>query len=305
MAPQVDELEQIWQALVIGTRDFAHHGGLRTAVLGLSGGIDAAVTATIAADALGAESVLGVAMPGAGSPAGDLVDAQRLVEVLGIGFRVVPMVDIMSALEGGLGPVLAGRPAGEVRRDLLARMRGATLLAISEELGHLALATGNKTELSIGSATLHGDMAGDFAPIKDCPKTLLYRLARHRNARGAAIPDEILSKTPSSILRETVDLPPYEVLDAIVERYVENAEGFAEIVRSGLDPVVIRGVLQLIDDAEADRRLIPPGVKISERSFGKDRRMPIRNAWRPFSAEEARLAPGDGPGPGLSADDAH
>ena len=177
-------------------------------------------------------------------------------------------------------------------------MRGATLLAISEKLGHLALATGNKTELSIGSATLHGDMSGDFAPIKDCPKTLLYRLARHRNVRGPAIAEEILTKAPSSMLREEVDLPPYEVLDAIVERYVEQGAGFQDIVRSGLDPVVTRGVLQLIDDAEADRRLIPPGVKISERSFGKDRRMPIRNAWRPFSAEEERLAPGSGPGSG-------
>lgn len=290
--PQLEELEQIWRALVTGTRDFAHRGGATTAVLGLSGGIDAAVTAAVASDALGAENVLGVAMPTPGSPARDLEDARRLVEQLGIGFAVVPMVAIMSALEGGLAPVLEGRPAGEVRHDLLARMRGATLLAISEKLGHLALATGNKTELSIGSATLFGDMAGDFAPIRDCPKTLLYRLARHRNARGAAIPEEILTKFPSSILREGVDLPPYEVLDSIVERYVENGEGVAEIARSGLDRTVVRGVLQMIDDAEADRRLMAPGVKVSERSFGKDRRMPIRNAWRPFAAEEARLAPG-------------
>ncbi len=294
--PQLDELEQIWRALVIGTRDFAHRGGFSTAVLGLSGGIDAAVTAAIARDALGAESVLGVAMPAPGSPARDLVDAQRLAEQLGIGFEVLAMVAIMASLEEGLVPVLEGRPAGEVRHDLLARMRGATLLAISEKLGHLALATGNKTELSIGSATLYGDMAGDFAPIKDCPKTLLYRLARHRNAHSPAIPETILAKPPSSILREGVDLPPYEVLDSIVERYVERAEGFQEIMRSGLDPVVVRGVLQLIDDAEADRRLMPPGVKVSERAFGKDRRMPMRNAWRPFAAEEARLAPGKGPG---------
>lgn len=296
-APELDELEQIWQALVVGTRDFAHQGGLTTAVLGLSGGIDAAVTAAIAGDALGADNVVGVAMPAPGSPARDLLDAERLAKQLGIGFEVVPMVAIMSAMEGGLAPVLEGRPAREVRHDLLARMRGATLLAISEELGHLALATGNKTELSIGSATLFGDMAGDFAPIKDCAKTMLYRLARHRNRRGAAIPEEILSKDPSSILREGVDLPPYEVLDSIVERYVEKGQGFQEIMRSGIDPAVIRGVLQLIDDAETDRRLVPPGVKISERSFGKDRRMPIRNLWRPFAAEEARLAPGKGPDP--------
>lgn len=296
-APELNELEQIWRALVIGTRDFAHHGGASTAVLGLSGGIDAAVTAAVASDALGGESVLGVAMPAPGSPARDLVDAQRLATQLGIGFAVVPMLAIMSALEEGLVPVLEGRPAGEVRHDLLARMRGATLLAISEKLGHLALATGNKTELSIGSATLYGDMAGDFAPIKDCSKTLLYQLARHRNARGLAIPEDVLSKPPSAILRESVDLPPYEVLDSIVERYVAKGEGLEEIMRSGLDRAVIRGVLQLIDDAETDRRLVPPGVKISERAFGKDRRMPISNAWRPFAAEEARLAPGKAVGP--------
>lgn len=296
-APQLDELDQIWRALVIGTRDFARAGGASTAVLGLSGGIDAAVTAAVASDALGGESVLGVAMPAPGSPARDLVDAERLAAQLGIGFSVVPMMAIMSALEGGLVSVLEGRPAGEVRHDLLARMRGATLLAISEKLRHLALATGNKTELSIGSATLYGDMAGDFAPIKDCSKTLLYQLARHRNARGAAIPEEVLSKPPSAILRESVDLPPYEVLDSIVERYVANGEGLDEIMRSGLDRAVIRGVLQLIDDAETDRRLVPPGVKISERAFGKDRRMPISNAWRPFAAEEARLAPGKALGP--------
>lgn len=289
--PPLDELEQVWRALVMGTRDFACRAGRRAAVLGLSGGIDAAVTAAIAADALGPESVLGVAMPTARSPARDLTDARRLAERLGIGFEVVTMDPIMSALGEGLAPLLEGRPSGGVRHDLLARMRGATLLTIAEALDRIALATGNKTELSIGSATLYGDMAGDFAPVKDCPKTLLYRLARHRNARGTAIPDEILSKPPSALLDEGANLPPYEVLDPIVERYVEDGEGFEQIVRAGLDPAVVRGVLQLIDDAEPQRRLIPPGVKVSDRAFGKDLRMPISNAWRPFSDEEARLAP--------------
>lgn len=295
--PQLDELEQVWRALVMGTRDFARRAGRDAAVLGLSGGIDAAVTAAIAADALGPERVLGVAMPTARSPARDLTDARRLAERLGIGFEVVAMDPIMSALGGALAPLLEGRPAGEVRHDLLARMRGATLLATSEALGQLALASGNKTELSIGSATLHGDMAGDFAPVKDCPKTLLYRLARHRNARDAAIPEEILSKPPSALLDEGANRPPYDVLDPIVERYVEDGKGFEEIVRAGLDPAVVRGVLQLIDDAEPQRRLIPPGVKVSDRAFGKDLRMPISNAWRPFSAEEARLVPRGEPDP--------
>ncbi|MBW3592813.1 MAG: NAD(+) synthase, partial [Actinobacteria bacterium] len=188
-----------------------------------------------------------------------------------------------------------------VRHDLLARMRGAMLQAISDELGHLALATGNKTELSIGSAALYGDMAGGYAPLKDCPKTLLYALARHRNRHAPAIPEEILEKTPSALLGEEAALPPYEELDPIVERYVEKGEGLPEIVAAGFDPVVVRGVLQLVDNAEPQRRLIPPGVKISRRAFGKDRRMPITNAWRPFRDEEAKLAPGAEPAPAQSA----
>ena len=290
-SPQLEELEQIWRALVVGTRDFAQRGGAGAAVLGLSGGIDAAVTAAIAADALGPQHVLGVAMPTTDAPP-EVADAERVASGLGIRFSVMPLAAIMTELDEGLRPLLQGRPVAGVRHDLVARMRGATLLAIAEELGRIALATGNKTELSIGSATLHGDMAGAFAPIKDCPKTLVYELARHRNARGggAAIPEEILAKPPSRLLRDGVDAR-YEVLDPIVERYIEKAEGFSEIVGAGLDPTVVRGVLQLIDDAEPQRRLIPPGVKISERAFGKDRRMPITNAWRPFSADEARIAP--------------
>jgi NAD+ synthase (glutamine-hydrolysing) len=206
----------------------------------------------------------------------------------------VPMDDIMAAVGAGLAPVIEGRPMGEVRHDLLARMRGAMLQAISEELGHLALATGNKTELSIGSAALYGDMAGGWAPLKDCPKTLLYTLARHRNRAGPAIPEAIIGKTPSALLGEEAGLPPYEELDPIVERYVEKGEGIAEITASGFDPEVARGVLQLVDNAEPVRRLIPPGTKISKRAFGKDRRMPITNAWRPFRDEEAKLAPSSG-----------
>jgi NAD+ synthase (glutamine-hydrolysing) len=178
-----------------------------------------------------------------------------------------------------------------VRHDLLARMRGAMLQAISDELGHMALATGNKTELSIGSSALYGDMSGGWAPLKDCPKTLLYALARHRNLSGVAIPEAILEKTPSALLGEEAGLPPYEELDPIVERYVERGEGLREIVAAGHDPEVVRGVLQLVDNAEPRRRLIPPGAKISKRAFGKDRRMPITNAWRPFRDEEAKLTP--------------
>jgi NAD+ synthase (glutamine-hydrolysing) len=290
-APQADEAAQVWGALVTGTRDFARRNGATSAVLGLSGGIDSAVTAAVAAEALGAANVLGLSMPAPGTPAEDLAGARRLAENLGIGFETIAMDAVMAALGGLLVPLLEGRPTGGTRNDLLARMRGAVLLAVSDELGHLALATGNKTELSIGSAALYGDMAGGFAPLKDCPKTLLYRLARHRNSLGGpAIPETTLARTPSALRDEDVALPAYEQLDEIVGRYVERAAGLEEIVAAGFDPTVVRGVLQLIDDAEPKRRQTPPGVKITARAFGKDRRMPITNAWRPFADESTELA---------------
>ena len=290
LAPQADEATQVWDALVLATRDFARRNGAQAAVLGLSGGIDSSVTAAVAADALGPENVLALAMPAPGTPEGDRAGAHVLAENLGIGFETIAMDEVMGALGGVLAPVLEGRPTGGTRHDLLARMRGAVLLAVSDELGHVALATGNKTELSIGSAALYGDMAGVFAPLKDCPKTLLYRLARHRNALAPAIPEATLERTPSALWSDEVTLPPYGELDEIVERYVERAEGLEDIVAAGFDSAVVRGVLQLIDDSEQKRRQTPPGVKITARAFGKDRRMPITNAWRPFADESEELA---------------
>jgi NAD+ synthase (glutamine-hydrolysing) len=290
-AALMPEIEQIWCALVIGTRDFARKNDATAAVLGLSGGIDSAVASAVAAEALGAENVLGVAMPAPGSPQRDLGDAEALAKSLGIGFEVVPMDPLMTSVASGLAPVIEGRPTGEVRHDLLARMRGAMLQAISDELGHLALASGNKTELSLGSAALYGDMAGGYAPLKDCPKTLLYALARFRNVERQEIPEAIIEKLPSALMGDDTGLPAYEEIDPIVERYVEKGHGLEEIVADGFDPTVVRGVLQLIDNAEPLRRLVPPGVKISSRAFGKDRRMPITNAWRPFRDEEEKLAP--------------
>jgi len=289
-APTADGAEQVWRALVLATRDFARRNGATAAVLGLSGGIDSSVTAAVAAEALGPENVLALSMPAPGTAAEDLAAARRLAENLGIGFETIAMDAVMGPLGGLLAPIIEGRPTGGTRQDLLARMRGAVLLAVSDELGHLALATGNKTELSIGSATLYGDMAGAFAPLKDCPKTLLYRLARYRNTLGPAIQESTLTRTPSALRGEEIALPPYEELDEIVERYVERAEGLDDIVAAGFDPVVVRGVLQLIDDAEPKRRQTPPGVKITARAFGKDRRMPITNAWRPFADESTELA---------------
>ena len=288
-APVPDSAEQIWDALVLGTRDFARRNGSSAAVLGLSGGIDSAVTAAVAADALGPANVLGLFMPAPGATERDLQDAREVAEALEVGFEVIPMETVMAALGSLLAPVLEGRPSSETRNDLLARMRGAMLLAVSDELGHLALATGNKTELSIGSAALFGDMAGQFAPLKDCPKTLLYILAGRRNLQGTAIPERVLERTPSALLGEDNSLPPYEELDPIVERYVERGESLEDMVAAGFDPTVIRGVLQLIDDAEQKRRQTPPGVKITTRAFGKDRQMPITNAWRPYAVEGSEL----------------
>ena len=294
-APVPDSAEQIWDALVLGTRDFARRNGSNAAVLGLSGGIDSAVTAAVAADALGPANVLGLFMPAPGATERDLEDARDVADALGVGFEVIRMETVMAALGPLLAPVLEGRPSSGTRNDLLARMRGAVLLAVSDELGHLALATGNKTELSIGSAALFGDMAGQFAPLKDCPKTLLYALARRRSLRGTAIPERVLERTPSALLDEDNALPPYEELDPIVERYVEKGEGLEDMVAAGYDSTVVRGVLQLIDDAEQKRRQTPPGVKITARAFGKDRQMPITNAWRPYALEGSELVGEDVP----------
>ncbi|HEV2772095.1 MAG TPA: NAD+ synthase [Thermoleophilaceae bacterium] len=300
--PQAAELAQVWQALVLGTRDFTHRNGAGAAVLGLSGGMDSAVTAAVAADALGPENVLGVSMPSPGTPDVEVANARRLAADLGIAFQILDVAPVLAALTGGLATVLDDTLTERSEEELHARSRGAMLLAIADELGRILLATGNKSELSVGSAVLYGDMAGGFAPIRDCPKTLLYELARHRNARGRVVPEAVLERPPTALHQEWLDLPPYEVLDPIVERYVEAGASPEGIIAAGFDRATVRGVLQLIDDAEFERRQAPPGVKITARAFGKDRRMPIANAWRPFAAEEEELvASPDGTGAAIPA----
>ena len=303
-AVQLEDIEQVWRALVLGTRDFAIRNGTSQAVLGISGGIDSALTATVAADALGSENVLCLSMPVRGTPDRELEDARLLASNLGVGFETIPIDDVIASVGNGLAPVIEGRPAGGVRRDLLARMRGAVLQAVSDELGYLALATVNKTELSLGSATLQGDMAGGFAPLKDCPKTLLYDLARHRNARGPVIPEVILDRTPTALLADEVALTSFDAIDPILVRRLEQGAGLREIVAAGFDQEVVRGVLQLFDDSEQQRRQSPPGVKITRRAFGTDRRTPITNAWRPFRREQELLAPGIFTGPVQAQDGA-
>jgi NAD+ synthase (glutamine-hydrolysing) len=297
-APQISDEEQVWCALVVGTRDFVRKNGGTTAVLGLSGGIDASVTAAVAAEALGAENVLGIAMPSPESPPGELEDARELAHRLGIEFHVIPIADVTAAIERGLGPLLERESAPGAGEALQARTRATLLFAVADRLGHIPLATGNKSELSIGSAALFGDMAGAFAPIKDVPKTLVYRLAQLRNTRDEAIPPRILERTPSVMRDELHTLPDYDVLDPIVQRYLERGQALDELVSAGFDPDLVRGVLQLVDDAEFKRRQTPPGVKITTRAFGQDLSMPITNSWRPFHAEEAELvAPGAEAGP--------
>lgn len=295
--PQGSEDYQVWQALVLGTRDFARKNGRDSAVLGLSGGIDAAVTAAVAADALGPDRVLGLAMPGPHSPEADSHDAQLLAAALGIRFECVPIAGITARIEEGLAGLLDPPVPLEANAALEARTRAAMLWAVSDQGGYLPLATGNKTELSVGSAAVHGDMAGAFAPLKDCPKTLLYRLARLRNIREPAIPQRILDRTPTAHAEDDGGaLPSYEALDPIVERYLEQGEAYEELVAAGFDPELVRFGLQTVDDAEFERRQTPPGVRITSRAFGQDLRMPMTNAWRPYrevtSAQAGVLSPG-------------
>ena len=296
--PRVDPLppapsdEQVWQALVVGTRDFVRRNGAHGVTLGLSGGIDAAVTAAVAADALEPHEVLAVAMPGPESPAEELEDARQLAAALGIRFAQIPLRESTAVVGDELADVLRDRLSERARSGLEARTRAAILWAICDQLGHLPLATGNKSELSIGSASLHGDMAGAFAPLKDCPKILLHRLARLRNARGPqpVIPRRILTRAAGGPGDDSDDGPPYDELDAVVERYIEGGETEIDRIAEGFDPAVVRGVLQLVDDAELERRQTPPGVRITQRAFGQDFRMPITNAWRPYRSELTEVA---------------
>jgi NAD+ synthase (glutamine-hydrolysing) len=299
VAPKSDD-EQVWDALVTGTRDFVLRNGARTVALGLSGGLDAAVCAAVAAEAVGPDHVVGIAMPAPDTPPEELEDARELAAMLGIRFEHIPLrratAILSDELEGRFAGELDERGAGALQ----ARMRAAVLWAACDQLGALPLATGNKSELSIGSAALHGDMAGAFAPLKDCRKTLLRDLACLRNERGPAIPQRILDRSPDHLPN---DGPSYADLDAIVERYVELGQTVDDLIGAGLDPAVVRGVLQLVDDAELERRQMPPGVRISSRAFGQDLRMPITHAWHPFQAEQAEIATdaptlasvGDGP----------
>jgi NAD+ synthase (glutamine-hydrolysing) len=287
----LSDVAEVYEALVLGTRDYLGKNGFRDAVIGLSGGIDSSLVAAVAVDAVGPDHVRGLSMPSRYSSEGSRTDADDLAHRLGIDLRVVPIEAAHVALAALLGTVLDGPPAGLTDENLQSRLRGLVLMAVSNARGSIVLTTGNKSEMATGYSTLYGDSAGGFAVIKDVPKTLVYELCRYRNDRAAdagqpePIPREVLEKPPSAELRadqrDDQSLPPYERLDPVLEAYVERDRTAADLVDDGFDPAVVDRVVRLVDGAEYKRRQMPPGVRITTKAFGRDRRMPITNRYRP------------------------
>jgi NAD+ synthase (glutamine-hydrolysing) len=283
-----DEPEDIYRALELGLGDYVRKNGFEEVVLGLSGGIDSAFVAVLAADALGAGSVRALTMPSRYSSAESTEDATEVARRLRIRLDEVAIDDVLSAYLDALREPFHGTEPGLAEENIQARIRGNLLMAFSNRFGSMVLATGNKSEYAVGYATLYGDMAGGFAPIKDVPKTLVYELVRWRNAQGPGegpIPHRVVAKAPSAELRpdqkDTDSLPPYEQLDPIIEAYVVEDRSPEEIAASGDDPDLVERVVQLIDRAEYKRRQAAPGIKITPKAFGRDRRMPITNRYRP------------------------
>ena len=288
LARLLDDLEEVYEALTIGTRDYVRKNGFQKVVIGLSGGIDSSLTAAIAVDALGPENVVGVTMPSRYSSEGSVSDSDILARNLGIPLWNISIERLFSAGLDSLSDVFAETQPNVAEENLQARARGILLMAISNKFGWLVLTTGNKSEMAMGYGTLYGDMAGGFAVIKDVPKMLVYELAKSRNARGPrpVISQSVLEKEPSAELRpnqkDSDSLPPYSVLDPILEACVERDRSVADIVAMGFDEETVKRVIRAIDRNEHKRRQAPPGVKITHRNFGRDRRMPIVNHYRGF-----------------------
>jgi NAD+ synthase (glutamine-hydrolysing) len=287
--PRLSDVAEVYAALVTGVRDYVRKNGFRSAILALSGGIDSALTATIAADAIGPGNVHVVLMPSRYSSDHSVTDAEDLVKRQGLHALTIPIASIVDAFTEELTP--AGFPeSGLPAENLQARVRGVVLMGLSNAGGHLVLTTGNKSELATGYSTLYGDSAGGFGPIKDVPKTLVWELARWRNAEASRlgatppIPENSINKPPSAELSpgqlDTDSLPPYDVLDALLDDYVEKDMGVAQLISAGHDPDLVERVVRLVDAAEYKRRQYPPGPKISQKNFGRDRRLPITNRWR-------------------------
>jgi NAD+ synthase (glutamine-hydrolysing) len=284
VAPTTSGIESVYRALVTGLRDYVTKNGFRSVLIGISGGIDSALVAAIACDAIGAERVHGLSLPSEYSSDHSLSDAVELAERTGLSLRTVPIAPMVNAY------LEAVTLTGLAEENLQARVRGTTLMALSNQEGHLVLATGNKSELSVGYSTIYGDAVGGFAPIKDVPKTLVWELARWRDSQAQAagqvepIPANSIEKPPSAELRpgqlDTDSLPDYELLDQILDDYVESDRSAADLVAAGFDAAIVERILRLTDTAEYKRRQYPPGPKVSFKAFGRDRRLPITNAWR-------------------------
>ena len=284
IAPRLAESDEIYQALTLGLGDYVKKNGFKSVILGLSGGIDSALVAALACDAIGAEHVFGVSMPSVYSSEHSKDDASDLAARTGLNLRTIAIAPMVDSFQESL------HLTGLAEENLQARVRGTTLMALSNQEGHLVLTTGNKSELSVGYSTLYGDSVGGFAPIKDVPKQLVWELARWRNAQALElgqtppIPKSSIEKEPSAELRpdqkDSDSLPDYEVLDALLEAYVSGDMGASELVAAGFEPSLVDRVLRLTDAAEYKRRQSPPGTKISLRAFGRDRRLPITSGWR-------------------------
>jgi NAD+ synthase (glutamine-hydrolysing) len=284
IAPPLALEEEVYKALVVGTRDYVRKTGFQDVLVAMSGGIDSSLVTCIAVDALGPQHVMGISMPSRYSSEASVADARQLAQNLGIRFLIIPIEPAHQAYLDMLAEPFAGTPPGVAEENIQARIRGNIVMALSNKFGALVLTCGNKSEMATGYATLYGDMAGGFAVIKDVPKTLVYRLARYRNSISPVIPENVFLKPPSAELRpgqtDQDTLPPYEVLDPILQAYVEEEKSPQEIMAMGFEPEIVAKVIHMVDRNEYKRRQAPPGVKITPRAFGRDWRLPIANRYR-------------------------
>ena len=286
LAEPLDPVGEVYHALVLGTRDYVRKNGFRKVLVSLSGGIDSSITCVIAVDALGAENVEGISMPSRYSSEGSVTDSEAMAAALGVPIRIVPIESVHGAIEEALHPIFDGTEPNIAEQNVQARIRGNLLMAVSNKFGWLVLPTGNKSELAMGYATLYGDMAGGFGVIKDVPKTLVYQLSEWRNRNGepaSPIPQSVIDKPPSAELkpdqRDDDDLPPYSLLDQILELFVEQDRSYDEMVDMGFDAAIVQRVMRAVDRNEFKRRQGAVGIKITPRAFGRDRRMPIVNRY--------------------------
>ncbi len=283
---EIADEEKVFKALVLGTRDYLHKCGFKSALLGLSGGIDSALTAVIAVEALGKENVRGISLPSVYSSKGSLDDAEILARHLGIQYDAIPIQPIFEAAKQQLRGVFAGRPEDLAEENIQARTRGLLLMAMSNKFGSMVLTTGNKSETAVGYCTLYGDMCGGLAVINDLPKQMVYRVSRWINRNGEVIPDASITKAPSAELRpnqtDQDSLPPYEVLDAILEKYLVQGFSAPELIAAGFDEATVKRVLKLVDLSEYKRRQAAPGLKVTSKAFGVGRRFPIAQKYREY-----------------------